>query len=206
MSINIKGKTVYGPNIVTDGLVLYLDAANTKSYPGSGTTWYDLSGNNKNFSISDINTFAYNSSGYFTMTGGGINCANPITDNLLCTCVFWIKTTDVQSLFWSQFGTTSYYLGAYRIGNKFYNNAFGSPTYHQDSIQKSNIYDNLIDDNWHMVEFKSVNLAIMTKPAFNHYSSFIFNTGDVAIIQIYNRNITESESRQNYNAMKGRYL
>jgi hypothetical protein len=30
------------PNIVTDGLVLYLDAANTKSYPGSGTVWTDI--------------------------------------------------------------------------------------------------------------------------------------------------------------------
>ena len=37
-----------GPNIITDGLVLHLDAANTKSYPGSGTTWYDLSGNGNN--------------------------------------------------------------------------------------------------------------------------------------------------------------
>jgi hypothetical protein len=35
-----------GPNIVTNGLVLALDAANTKSYPGSGTTWRDLSRNN----------------------------------------------------------------------------------------------------------------------------------------------------------------
>jgi hypothetical protein len=34
-----------GPNIVTNGLVLALDAANTKSYPGSGTSWTDLSGN-----------------------------------------------------------------------------------------------------------------------------------------------------------------
>ena len=35
----------YGPRIVTDGLVLCLDAADKKSYPGSGTTWYDRSGN-----------------------------------------------------------------------------------------------------------------------------------------------------------------
>ena len=34
-----------GPNIVTDGLVLSLDAANKKSYPGTGTAWNDLSGN-----------------------------------------------------------------------------------------------------------------------------------------------------------------
>jgi hypothetical protein len=38
--------TVFGgPDIETDGLVLHLDAANRKSYPGSGSTWYDLSGN-----------------------------------------------------------------------------------------------------------------------------------------------------------------
>lgn len=38
----------HSPKIVTDGLVLCLDAANVKSYPGSGTTWYDLSGNGYN--------------------------------------------------------------------------------------------------------------------------------------------------------------
>jgi hypothetical protein len=38
--------TRYNPRIITDGLVLALDAANTKSYPGSGTTWSDLIGSN----------------------------------------------------------------------------------------------------------------------------------------------------------------
>jgi len=36
----------YGPSIVTDGLVFYVDAKNDKSYPGSGTTWSDLMGGN----------------------------------------------------------------------------------------------------------------------------------------------------------------
>ena len=36
----------YGPSIVTDGLVFYVDAANDNSYPGSGTTWSDLIGGN----------------------------------------------------------------------------------------------------------------------------------------------------------------
>jgi hypothetical protein len=39
-------------NIVTNGLVNYLNVANRNSYPGSGTTWYDLSGNNRNGTIS----------------------------------------------------------------------------------------------------------------------------------------------------------
>lgn len=38
----------HGASIVKSGLVLHLDAANIKSYPGSGTAWYDLSGNGKN--------------------------------------------------------------------------------------------------------------------------------------------------------------
>ena len=38
--------TIGGPNIVEDGLILAIDAANIKSYPGSGTTWTDLVGSN----------------------------------------------------------------------------------------------------------------------------------------------------------------
>ena len=38
----------YSPRVVTDGLVFAVDAGNVKSYPGSGTVWYDLSGNGNN--------------------------------------------------------------------------------------------------------------------------------------------------------------
>jgi hypothetical protein len=65
--------TSYNANIVTDGLVLCLDAANPRSYPGSGTTWYDLSGNNRNASKYGSQSPTYpqwNSYGYFTFNGG----------------------------------------------------------------------------------------------------------------------------------------
>lgn len=55
--------TFYNSRIVRDGLVLHLDAANVKSYPGSGSTWYDLSGNGLNFTM--VGTPTYNSAGYF---------------------------------------------------------------------------------------------------------------------------------------------
>ena len=38
----------YNPHIVSDGLVLCLDAANPRSYSGAGSTWSDLSGNGNN--------------------------------------------------------------------------------------------------------------------------------------------------------------
>ena len=54
-----------GPKIVTDGLVLCLDAAIGKSYPGSGTTWYDLSGNGNNVSLINGPVFNTNNKGSF---------------------------------------------------------------------------------------------------------------------------------------------
>jgi hypothetical protein len=54
-----------GPNIITDGLVLNLDAGNIKSYPGTGTTWTDTSGNGNNGTLINGPTFS-------TGSGGGI--------------------------------------------------------------------------------------------------------------------------------------
>jgi hypothetical protein len=58
-----------GPKIVTDGLVLALDAANPKSYPGSGTTWSDLSGNGNNGSLINGPTFDSGNNGSIVFDG-----------------------------------------------------------------------------------------------------------------------------------------
>ena len=47
----------FSSKVVTDGLVLYLDAANTKSYPGSGTAWSDLSRSGNNGTLTNGPTF-----------------------------------------------------------------------------------------------------------------------------------------------------
>jgi hypothetical protein len=54
-----------GPNLSEAGLVLYLDAANIKSYPSSGTVWNDLSGN-------DITATLTNGPTFDTANGGSI--------------------------------------------------------------------------------------------------------------------------------------
>lgn len=48
----------YGPKIVTDGLILYVDAASVKSYVGSGTSWNDLSGNGNNGTLVGATSYA----------------------------------------------------------------------------------------------------------------------------------------------------
>ena len=70
------------PNIVTNGLVLAWDAANPKSYPGSGTTVYDLSGNGNNGTLYNGTGFSTNYKGVFTFDGtndyiySGLNMAS----------------------------------------------------------------------------------------------------------------------------------
>jgi len=60
-----------GPKIVTGGLVLALDAADKNSYPGSGTLWRDISGNNNNGTLT--NGPAYINSNLGTITTDGID-------------------------------------------------------------------------------------------------------------------------------------
>jgi hypothetical protein len=47
--------------IVTSGLVLCLDAANRKSYPTTGTTWTDLSGNGRTGTFNNMDGTNFNS-------------------------------------------------------------------------------------------------------------------------------------------------
>ena len=58
-----------GPNITTDGLVLHLDAANTNSYPGSGTTWTDISGKGHNGTLDNGPTFSSDNKGCIVLDG-----------------------------------------------------------------------------------------------------------------------------------------
>jgi hypothetical protein len=85
-----------GPKIVTSGLVLALDAADKNSYPGSGAIWYDLSGNNNNFTL--YNTPTFNSSGYFVLNGTNqyfrsTNTLNLGPYNSVSVCLFFKPLT-----------------------------------------------------------------------------------------------------------------
>ena len=66
----------YGPNIVTDGLVLSLDAADINSYPGSGTTWFDTSGNNNTPTTVNSPTFTTQNRGGWSVDSVGTNNFN----------------------------------------------------------------------------------------------------------------------------------
>jgi hypothetical protein len=59
----------YNTSIVRDGLILHLDAANIKSYPGTGTLWSDISGNNNNGTLTGGPTYDPSNNGSIVLDG-----------------------------------------------------------------------------------------------------------------------------------------
>jgi hypothetical protein len=92
-----------GPKVVDSGLVLYLDAANSKSYTGSGTAWTDLSGNGNDGNLINGPTFIESNLGSIEFDGvndwistshqlvSGTDASVPITLS------FWINPSSLQS-------------------------------------------------------------------------------------------------------------
>ena len=92
-----------GPDIVTDGLVLCLDAANPKSYPGSGVTWGDVGTNNNSFSLVNGPVYSTQNNGYFTFDGindyalSSASVGNPSTFPNL-THIIWFYPTSAGQI------------------------------------------------------------------------------------------------------------
>ena len=190
---------IVGGTVESD-MILELDAANTNSYPGSGTTWYDLGEDNYDFTL-DGSGITFNSAGYFGLADGGATYSGSTATSTASTLVFWMTTTDTQALFWG----TSGYVGAHRSGNKEYYGYCGSPDFYMDTVEKSNIYDYFRDGNWHMAEFKNTDLSGWTSGSFNNYGSYTFGDGNIAKILVYDRSLTATESQQNFNAVAYRF-
>ncbi len=75
----------HSPKVVTSNLVLYLDAANPKSYSESGTIWSDISGTLNNGTLTNAPTFNTANSGYFSFNGTNQYCAISYTPTLTPT-------------------------------------------------------------------------------------------------------------------------
>jgi hypothetical protein len=90
-----------GPDIKTDGLILRLQAANNKSYVGSGTSWKDLSGNGRNFTLVNSPTFSTVRKGKFIFGGTNqyANYTSPILANRdQFTWSGFVKFNNIQPL------------------------------------------------------------------------------------------------------------
>lgn len=99
----------YNPKIVTNNLVLCLDAANSKSYPGSGTVWTDLSGNGNHGTLTNGPTFSSDNKG--SIVFDGVNDYISIPSNYS-----WRMISSSTICFWSNLSSSAGYTIAYNKG------------------------------------------------------------------------------------------
>ena len=216
----------HSPKIVTDGLVTLLDAGNSKSYSGSGTTWKDLSSNRQDATMNSSPTFT---------TSDGVACfdldgtddyfeiANHINVSPAVTASCWVKSNTTN---WNDTG----WLMSKR--NQFLlHPAAGSKNFqwyiHQGGFQATSYNDTSFDiTQWHnwTGTYEGTNLTVyrngkqvnsravsgtLTSSTSSLYIGFDFGTrfGDakIAYCMVYNKALTAAEVKQNFEAMRGRF-
>ena len=220
---------------VTSGISLLLDAGKTTSYPGTGTTWNDLSGNGYNGTLTNGPTYSSNNSGYIAFDGSNDVVTGSISTSLFTgahtiTCWFYrLSVTDWSGLFSNN--TTVYsssILGFISSSNMVGINRAGvdgtaiSVDLGSDHLNKW-IYCAIVfagASNGSAVTvyaYKNDSLITSTgnlywtlsqSPTYDigrHYGSSHYFNGYIPYVAVYNRALSATEIAQNYNALKGRY-
>jgi len=217
-----------GPNIVTNGLVLALDAANTKSYPGSGTTWFDVSGNNNHITLTNGPTFSNNSIVFDGVDDFGTIDSNASLTMSQPTLLVVSTVGGGDSTVLAKGGGSVYWNYGLRIrGSKttFYarNNNFDdiSPTFTPSTTPfsvyglvwtgttvkffRDGIFGGSNAANYSPNATNSLFLRIGC--AWNNLTSqnVEFFQGQIASIYIYNRALSDNEMISNQNNLKSRF-
>lgn len=201
-----------GTKIADTGFILFKNVqVELKSYKtpfvnGTRNTISDISGNKKNHTM--VNTPIYSDGPpKFTLDEtNGFSYPAAITTSTTCTVVIYYKTTDVTELWIRGNQNNAWYLSASSNG-AYYHAACGSPTNYIDLNSASNPYaEGYKDGNYHMFEAKNVDLSNWT-----YYEWFLYPApwqlaGSVSMIMVYNRNLTATESAQNFKALRKRFF
>ena len=222
--------TRYNPSIVRDGLVLYLDAANIKSYPGSGTTWTDISGKGYDGTLTNGPTFSSNYGGNIVFDGsndrvdGVHNSELNLRNDVTVEC--WFRRTGGRSDWVRIFGKGGSSLRTYGLWYHVNSNYFLYQRYSGSSNMNILLTKSVVLNTWyHMVGTSSGSTHTLyvngvKEGTVSNSSTFYSSTnpykvgygnihsthiGNVSNCRIYNRGLSEAEVKQNYNAHKGRF-
>jgi hypothetical protein len=228
---NTVAKSIQTTNIVRRGLVVHLDAASNSSYPGTGTGWYDLTGNLNNCTL--VNGPSYSSDNGGTLLFDGSNDYATFSTNQLSpgtgafTWNWWVKLTNLSnfSILFSGTGSNTGYgvvylnptsggLGYYATANRILDNntSFGSNWWYITFIGNGNVngsrtlrlYRNAVQAG--STYTADYNFSSSTPNiGANHDSYAELMRGYVSNATYYNRALSESEILQNYNIQKSRF-
>jgi len=212
--------------IITNGLVLNLDAGNTLSYISGSNTWTDLSGNNNNGILTNGPTFTLANGGSIIFDGTDDHVeisgsASNTPSSMTLFCFLYTKNVRSEEIIAVQNNTSGY-----RFMSKIFNGtgwgfraSQGSPEYQGVST--------LINNNWYClaVTYTTSNLILylngnveLNQPSPStlvHGGNIRLGDGiggaqahlraNLPVFMMYNRALTPLEIQQNFNALKGRF-
>ncbi len=223
------------PQINTTNLILHLDAGNSSSYSGSGTTWTDLSGEGNDVTLVNGPTYSSNDGGYFDFDGTNdyINANSALPDSFFqgnSTISFWIYFNTVDSDSQGQavlhHGSSSLYNGFHIMqrNSEVGLALWGTSLYNGTNLSASTWYNLTITHN-NTTNAAKVYLNGSLSASGTLASSYVGSGNNcriagpiieggvyhdelharIAQVLCYERVITAAEVLQNYNATKSTY-
>jgi len=235
-NFELSGSTIqekgYG-GIVTDGLVLHLDAGYKHSYPMGGTTWYDLKGSN-NGTLTNGPTFSTSNGGSIVFDGSNDGIQIPGTNlslNQMSICSWNYSSNYQQNGFMFEKTTNGSVNTQYSL---FYNNDntiyFRTKGLSTEDLSVNRVTAGVENNKWNyivatwdgtnkriyvngnLVATSSNLTGTITQNStgaayvgiYGNFAGYPFN-GKISQTKVYNRTLTASEILQNYNATKGRF-
>ena len=211
-----------------NGLVLCLDAGNTKSYPGSGTTWTDLSGNGNTGTLTNGPTYSSSNGGGIILDGvddyvsTGLVLPSPSTTPTTFDLVFKYNSSNTYR---GLIGASSYtgsgfsvgFMGQSQMRNTYNASGLGfENNWNYDSSVISNgvfvfdgrniyVYRNGSSVISYTASFDAAANASGINIGRNLQGGWGVSQSDVYCVRVYNRALTASEISQNFNSLRGRF-
>ena len=219
----------YNSSIVTSGLACCIDAASTRSYPGTGTNVYDLSGNNFTTTMINGTTYTGGTNGYWGFDGvddyiGGNSLTTTLTGG---TVEIWTYITAVnrnQGFFTLNTGAGSYINFWMPATNNMRWEIIGTTgsaysTINATTIATSGIWYNFTGTFNGTSTIIYVNgitetsqtmtnqpTGFYTAPiSVGRYDASYPSASRISVARFYNRALSTTEVSQNFNALRGRY-
>ena len=212
-------------SLVINGLTMWLDANSTSSYSGSGTTWYDISGNGADVTLVNTPTYTSGTPSYFTFASASNQSATGSTSNVLPqtqytkSMWFYLNSYADNNIISSESGGHFMYMAG---SNKMYSGHtnwgvysaypstanFSLSTWYYAALTFNTtdgmvLYVNGVQDSTYTANKTahsgdgSVNVG--------RFGAGNFMNGRVAESYCYNRSLSAGEILQNYNASKSKY-
>ena len=218
----------HSPRIVTDGLVLCLDAGNIKSYPGSGTTWTDLSGRRNNGTLTNGPTYSSTNGGSIVFDGtndyvtvGSSPYTGFGTGDFTLECWVYMQVSGSMVIYDGRYSSsaTGFALSYdtvnglkvfYSGGNRIVGGTISANAWNHVAVAKvsgsTRLYVNGSQVGSTYADTNNYTSGAQNAFIGAGYNLSAFWNGYMSTIKVYNgKGLTAQEIQQNFNALRGRF-